>query len=414
MNKCLTIEPVERPTAEVLLTHPFMKKAQGKRLLSELVANWIDQIEAHREERAENMKNNKEEDGEFGSKRNQGLVLDKANMEYLDEDEYTEDMAKYTKSGQKYTTNESGTMIVKKTPDGSTGKNSGCQEDVSPANTGSIVYHENAEDNGNEFENYMKMLKEFNQKYDGDRQHMETEVAVICRALTYNQRIASIEAFESKKNALQIDMDAEIAKIKQKYTDKINSITKIMEHKKKLDLLRCKFKEIGENIDEMDCMKDIGEKSKYFKRENTFESKDGSMGPSRLDHKEASISAITPTSTSQYVKKLYKIGEKNRIGGGISSGGDTEPVTSILSNISKLKKMNSNEKNIVSSRAALNKAPGSPTNHTPKGASQLDKKNQLSSKNLLTKKPLVSYVTDRSKTHQSSADKLPTKSRKGI
>lgn len=396
----------------MLLNHPFIKKSQGKRLLAELVANWLDQIERHREERAQKLKLNKSEDGEFNHKKMKGLVMDQAKLEDLEEEEYEVIMNKYSSSDQKYTTNESGTMIVRKTPGNSTGKNSGCIEEPAQQNSGSIVYHENADESNHEFEVYMKMLKEFNQKYEGDRLQMENEVAEICRNLTYNQRMSSIEAFEDKKISLKSEMEMEIARIKQKYTEKINSITKIIENKKKLDLLRSKFKEIGENIDDMDCMKDIGDKSKYFKREGTFESKEGSNGPQKIEHKELSTANIGVGNQGQYMKKLYKIGEKNRASALINQGNEAETVSTLLNNINKLKKMNSNDKNVLSSRAVLNKSPGSPANQTPKGASQLEKKNQLSSKNLLTKKSLVTYVTEKSKAHQSSADKIPGKIKK--
>jgi hypothetical protein len=410
VNKCLTLEPSERPSAEVLLQHPFIKKSKGKKFLEELVMNWIDRIEADREERALKLKQSKNDEGFFGGRReNKGIILDKVDLNYLSQEE---DDSSYGKSDKKYTTNESGTMIVRKTPENSSGKNSGI-EDVSQSNTGSIVYHETAEDGSNEFEVYMKMLKEFNQKYEGDRLEMENDVAEICRHLSYNQRVTPLDTFTSKRDALKNEMDNEILRIKQRYGEKISSINKIVENKKKLELLRIKFKEIGENIEDMECMKDIGDKSKFFRRDGTFDSKEGSAGPQRQEPKEASVLAGANSASNQYIKKIYKIGEKARVpGGGNGISTETEPVASILSNISKLKKMNSNEKNILSSRAALNKTPSSPSNHTPKGASQLEKKNQLSSKNLLSKKPLVTYLAEKGKGHQSSADKISNKPKK--
>lgn len=413
MNQCLTLEPSERPSAEQLLQHAFIRKSKGKKFLEELVMNWIDQIEADREDRALKLKQSKNDDGIFGGRReNKGLVLDKNRMDYLENEEDDGSYARSSQSEKKYTTNESGTMIVRKTPENSSGKNSGI-EDVSQSNTGSIVYHEHAEDGSNEFEVYMKMLKEFNQKYEGDRLEMENEVAEICRLLSYNQRITPLETFSSKRDALRVEMESEINKIRLKYNEKINSINKIIENKKKLDLLRTKFKEIGENIDDMDCMKDIGDKSKYFRRDGTFDSKEGSSGPQRQETKETSVLTTANNASNQYIKKIYKIGEKSKIpGSGNININEAEPVASILSNISKLKKMNSNEKNIMSSRAALNKTPSSPSNHTPKGATQLEKKNQLSSKNLLSKKPLVTYMTEKGKGHQSSADKIASRVKK--
>lgn len=49
VRKCLTKEPELRPTAEVLLNHPFIKeKSRSRAILSELVSNSIDAIERYR------------------------------------------------------------------------------------------------------------------------------------------------------------------------------------------------------------------------------------------------------------------------------------------------------------------------------------------------------------------------------
>jgi serine/threonine kinase 4 len=88
VNKCLTLEPSERPSAEVLLQHPFIKKSKGKKFLEELVMNWIDRIEADREERALKLKQSKNDEGFFGGRReNKGIILDKVDLNYLSQEE---------------------------------------------------------------------------------------------------------------------------------------------------------------------------------------------------------------------------------------------------------------------------------------------------------------------------------------
>ena len=48
VKKCLTIDPKRRPTAKELLLDPFISKSKGPALLSELVANSIEDIERGR------------------------------------------------------------------------------------------------------------------------------------------------------------------------------------------------------------------------------------------------------------------------------------------------------------------------------------------------------------------------------
>ena len=51
VKQCLLLEPSLRPTAHDLLSHPFMKVAQGKSLLSQLVAEVLPEIERYRKEK---------------------------------------------------------------------------------------------------------------------------------------------------------------------------------------------------------------------------------------------------------------------------------------------------------------------------------------------------------------------------
>jgi len=48
IKKCLTIDPKRRPTAKELLLDPFISKSKGSALLSELVANSLEEIERYR------------------------------------------------------------------------------------------------------------------------------------------------------------------------------------------------------------------------------------------------------------------------------------------------------------------------------------------------------------------------------
>ena len=48
MKRCLTLDPKCRPTAKELLLDPFISKSKGPALLSELVANSLEEIERYR------------------------------------------------------------------------------------------------------------------------------------------------------------------------------------------------------------------------------------------------------------------------------------------------------------------------------------------------------------------------------
>lgn len=48
VRRCLTIDPKRRPTAKELLLDPFISKSRGTALLSELVANSLEEIERYR------------------------------------------------------------------------------------------------------------------------------------------------------------------------------------------------------------------------------------------------------------------------------------------------------------------------------------------------------------------------------
>ena len=48
VRRCLTLDPKCRPTAKELLLDPFIVKSKGTALLSELVANSLEEIEKYR------------------------------------------------------------------------------------------------------------------------------------------------------------------------------------------------------------------------------------------------------------------------------------------------------------------------------------------------------------------------------
>ena len=48
VKRCLTLDPKCRPTAKELLLDPFISKSKGPALLSELVANSLEEIERYR------------------------------------------------------------------------------------------------------------------------------------------------------------------------------------------------------------------------------------------------------------------------------------------------------------------------------------------------------------------------------
>jgi len=395
----------------VLLEHPFIKKSQGKKLLAELVANSIDQIEAFREARAKASRHQKEDlAAEFGPGKQIKIVED-GNYEYNESGTtkvYMDSQDNFNKvddqeSPDKYVTNESGTMIVKKTPHNSAGKNITNLEEEHETGSGSIVYHRVKNEPGeaeSEYEVYIKIYREYNRKYEKDKNEMESELTEICKYLTYNQRKSPMDIFHQRKVELQAELDAELEKIRQKYLERIGDIDKIIQYKRQLEVIRARFKEIGKNIEDLDCMKDIGDKKSHFKKQHTIDNIDH-IGKEYKEPKEP-LQANPINSTQQILKKYYKIGEKGKINLNINTGDPEGSKPKQL--VSKDK-----EKPNLSSRGALPKNPGSPTAQTPKGGLAPDKKNNQSVKNLLQKKPLVSIMTEKNKYSESSSDKIGLK-----
>ena len=395
------MDPAERPNADWLLEHPFIKKSQGKKLLAELVANSIDQIEAYRESRARSARSPSEEvEAECAGR--QVVIVDEEEGSYRYSESGT---TKVYEDGapDRFTTNESGTMIVKKTPQGSAGKEPGAGDE---GGSGSMVYHRVKGEGGeaeSEYEVYIKIFREFNRKYEKDRVEMELKLNDICQYLTFNQRNTGMEVFLAKKKGLREEMEAEIQKVRARYGARISDIEKIIEYKDQLEVIRSMFKDLGVDIEELECMKDIGEKNKQFRKQNTFEILDTvEVREEKEKEKEKEKSGNGHTSSQQIIKKLYKIGEKSKMNLNIGSPEETS---------SKIKGILGKERDKanLSSRAMLSKNPGSPSNLTPKGGNPSEKKTNLSSKNLLSKKPLVSFLAEKSKQGESSSDKIVIK-----
>lgn len=419
ISQCLILDPEQRPTADILLSHPFIKKSQGKKLLAELVANSIDQIEKFREERGENMKNPSE--GNVHVRPKQNWEIEEMNNQLKSQYEYNEtgttkiklenegedQTSKPTKS--KYV-NESGTMIINKSSENSTGKKSE-PEESSKVNSGSIIYHaeEGKVSQKNDFELYMKMLREFNQKYEGERAEMEVALIDICKNLTYNQRNTSLDIFVKKKDQLKSEMDAEIMKIKQKFGEKITDINRIIENKQQIELLRTKFKELGTNIEDFDCMKETGAGfNASFKKEKTMDLRDYMSRQDREPFESSSTSHLLP-------KKLYKMNDQrlhlnNHDDYELSNRQQEKP--SMISNLVKVQKvMNSDRGSKLSSRNPLQMPKGlgiqaspSPPNLTPSGLK--DKTVFSSTKLQNTKKKITTYLVEKNKGQESSMDKL--------
>ena len=81
VNLCLEIEPKKRPSADILIKHPFIKKlAKGKQYLSKLIKAHIKEVEKFRIEKEEYL-NNKENQENENKEYNQSQTL-KENKEY--------------------------------------------------------------------------------------------------------------------------------------------------------------------------------------------------------------------------------------------------------------------------------------------------------------------------------------------
>ena len=73
VQKCLTIDPKRRPTAKELLLDSFIMKSKGPALLSELVANSMEEIENYRVKQQQDHDNEDEDDGSEVNDFNDGV-----------------------------------------------------------------------------------------------------------------------------------------------------------------------------------------------------------------------------------------------------------------------------------------------------------------------------------------------------
>lgn len=163
VEQCLMLDPNSRPLAKELLDHPFLKLSQGKRILSNLVNDVLPDIEEYRKERQAAICNPSLSDPE-------------------------RDRERKLATREEYEYNETGTVRVRKTiqkdeeseyslPESNPGTMIFKEDPISP---GTIVYHDNnsnqfgttneidgeATHQPSEFQQYVKMYKQFNQKYE--------------------------------------------------------------------------------------------------------------------------------------------------------------------------------------------------------------------------------------------------------
>ena len=76
MKRCLTLDPKCRPTAKELLLDPFIAKSKGPALLSELVANSLEEIERYRLKQFKEDGDDSESAGGPGNHKEEGDEVD--------------------------------------------------------------------------------------------------------------------------------------------------------------------------------------------------------------------------------------------------------------------------------------------------------------------------------------------------
>ena len=115
VQRCLTLNPKERPSAKELLQEPFIKKAKGRAIISELVANSIDAIEKYRINHSKKLKK-KNIDNSFEEEERdlntfiQHQTTDLNEEDSLDEDVLPKDLGTMIEH-KTIVQNETGTMI---------------------------------------------------------------------------------------------------------------------------------------------------------------------------------------------------------------------------------------------------------------------------------------------------------------
>ena len=113
VSKCLIIDAKQRPTAKELLIHPFIRRARGPNLLSELVASCMDHIERWRiqqsQQEEEEDESDEEEDKEDDESASGSMIFKGTAKEEYD----SGTMIEY---GTVKEVQDVGTMIVKDEP----------------------------------------------------------------------------------------------------------------------------------------------------------------------------------------------------------------------------------------------------------------------------------------------------------
>lgn len=108
VSKCLIIDAKQRPTAKELLIHPFIRRARGPNLLSELVAGAMDHIERWRTQQSQ-----QEEEGEEDEEEKSDDESASGSVVYKGTAKEEFDSGTMIEYGTVKEVQEAGTMIVK-------------------------------------------------------------------------------------------------------------------------------------------------------------------------------------------------------------------------------------------------------------------------------------------------------------
>lgn len=191
VSTCLTIDPKNRPTSKELLVHPFIRRAKGPSLLSEMVLSCMDHIERYRSQQS--LEDDSEE--EMGSQA--GSMVFKGTSEF-----------------------DSGTMIQ----------------------YGTIVNHEESKmstiiiKDGKGTENFGSMRVDYSvdQKEEPDFMRYVRQVEDIPEPppkeeIPEELKGMSLDNIEKTLKRLAVDMEAEIEVVKSRYQERMKPFKKALE-----------------------------------------------------------------------------------------------------------------------------------------------------------------------------------------
>mmetsp|Transcript_4673 Transcript_4673/g.4574 ORF Transcript_4673/g.4574 Transcript_4673/m.4574 type:complete len:275 (+) Transcript_4673:619-1443(+) len=225
VSKCLTIDPKQRPTAKELLIHPFIRRARGPGLLSELVANAMDSIERSRT--AENVSE--------GSESEEDAECDNGSMVYKGTEEFDSGtVIQYDTMVEIPEENKMSTIIIK---DGKENRN----KEAEQQGTVRIDYSDEEEENVEP--DFMKLVRQAEgipePKPQAKKAPQSPQPPSVHNspALNNSQKAQippefkgmSIEYIEKSLKRLNVDMLAEIEAVKSRYAERIKPLEKILE-----------------------------------------------------------------------------------------------------------------------------------------------------------------------------------------